>query len=148
MSPLTTSTHTASRGTPSTEAAAGGLAPPVLDAASLAALHQLDPTGANRLVPRVMTTYRASLARLLGQLTLARERDDAASLRLVTHTLKSSSASVGALALSGLCSKAEQAVRDGRLQEVPPLLDQLESEAVLVDAAVLQLLSDPSTIAR
>jgi HPt (histidine-containing phosphotransfer) domain-containing protein len=120
----------------------------VLDAEALACLHQLDPNGANRLVPRVMTTYRSSLARLLGQLTLARERDDAASLRLVTHTLKSSSASVGALALSALCATAEQAVRDGRMGLLPPLLDQLESEAVWVDAAVLQLLSDLSMSAR
>ena len=148
MSPLTTSTPTAPRGTQSAEAAAGGLAVALLDAASLAALHQLDPSGANLLVPRVMTLYRSSLARLLGQLTLARERDDVAALRLVTHTLKSSSASVGALALSVLCAQAERAVRDGRLQDLPPLLDQLESEAVRVDAAVLQLLCDPSTNAR
>lgn len=120
----------------------------VLDAQALAALHQLDPTGANRLVLRVMTIYRSSLARLLGQLTLARERDDAASLRLVTHTLKSSSASVGALALSALCATAEQAVRDGRMGDLPRLLDQLETESVRVDAAVLQLLSDLSTNAR
>jgi hypothetical protein len=120
----------------------------VLDAPSLAALHQLDPTGANHLVSRVMTTYRSSLARLLAQMTLARERDDAASLRLVTHTLKSSSASVGALVLSALCSQAERAVRDDRLDDLPPLLDQLVTEAARVDAAVLQLLSDPSTIAR
>ena len=120
----------------------------VLDAQALAALHQLDPTGANRLVLRVMTIYRSSLARLLGQLTLARERGDAASLRLVTHTLKSSSASVGALALSALCATAEQAVRDGRMGDLPRLLDQLETESVRVDAAVLQLLSDLSTNAR
>ena len=148
MSPLTTSTPIAPQGPQSAEAATDGLAVALLDAASLAALHQLDPTGANLLVPRVMTIYRSSLARLLGQLTLARERDDVAALRLVTHTLKSSSASVGALALSVLCAQAEQAVRDGRLQDLPPLLDQLESEAVRVDAAVLQLLSDPSTNAR
>ena len=148
MSPLTTSTSIAPQGPQTAEAATGGLAVALLDAASLAALHQLDPTGANRLVPRVMTIYRSSLARLLGQLTLARERDDVAALRLVTHTLKSCSASVGALALSALCAQAEQAVRGGRLHDLPPLLDQLESEATRVDVAVLQLLSDPSTNAR
>jgi histidine phosphotransfer protein HptB len=145
MSPMPTPTAIASPGIDRADAAAGGQTTPVLDAASVAALHQLDPTGANRLVPRVLTTYRSSLDRLLGQLTLARAREDAASLRLVTHTLKSSSASVGALALSALCAKAEQAVRDGRLDSLPLLLDQLEVESARVDAAVLQLLSDPST---
>jgi HPt (histidine-containing phosphotransfer) domain-containing protein len=148
MSQLSTPTNMATLGTTTIDGSAELPSTPVLDAQALAALRQLDPSGTNRLVPRVMTTYRSSLARLLGQLTLARERDDADSLRLVTHTLKSSSASVGALALSVLCAAAEQAVRDGRLQGLPQLLDQLMAEAVRVDAAVLQLLSDPPTNAR
>jgi HPt (histidine-containing phosphotransfer) domain-containing protein len=114
---------------------------PVLDAQALAQLAQLDPGGHSRLLQRVMTTYRSSLARLMAQLATARDQTDAATLRLVTHTLKSSSASVGALALSALCGAAEQAVRDGRLDGLPPLLDQLEAEAVRVDAAVLEMLS-------
>lgn len=151
MSPLPTPTPIATivpSRTESAEGTAASAGTAVLDAASVAALHQLDPSGASRLVQRVMATYRSSLARMLGELTLARRHNDAASLRLVTHTLKSSSASVGALALSALCAKAEQSVRDGRLDDLPALLDQLEVEAVRVDAAVLQLLSVPPTNAR
>ena len=122
--------------------------PHALDADALAALHQLDPSGANQLVRRVMTTYRSSLVRLLAQLTQARAQTDLASLRLATHTLRSSSASVGALSLSTICGAAEQAVRDGRLDGLHPLLDQLEAEAALVDAAVVQLLAVPSTPPR
>jgi len=96
-------------------------------------------------VQRVLSTYRGSLARLLSQLAQARAQSDLAALRLVTHTLKSSSASVGALSLSGLCSAAEQAVRDGDLDALPALLDRLEAEAVRVDAAVSQLLSTQPT---
>ena len=112
----------------------------VLDARALAALAQLDPTGAHQLVRRVLTTYRSSLARLLAQLVAARRPFDAATLRLVAHTLKSSSASVGALYLSVLCGQAEQALRDGRLNDLPPLLDDLEVQAVRADAAARQLL--------
>jgi len=117
----------------------------VLDAQALANLSQLDPHGTSRLVQRVLSTYRGSLARLLSQLAQARAQSDLAALRLVTHTLKSSSASVGALSLSGLCSAAEQAVRDGDLDALPALLDRLEAEAVRVDAAVSQLLSTQPT---
>ena len=145
---MTTLTSIASQGSQSAEATVAGQAALLLDAQAVAALHQLDPTGANRLVQRVMTTYRSSLNRLLGELTLARARNDVASMRMVTHTLKSSSASVGALALSALCSDAEQAVRVGSLALLPALLDQLEVEAVRVDSAVLQLLADPLTNAR
>lgn len=114
----------------------------VLDPQALANLAQLDPAGTSRLMQRVFSTYRVSLARLLGQMAQARQVDDKATLRLVTHTLKSSSASVGALTLSALCSAAEQAVREGRLDSLSPMLDSLEAEAARVDAAVLQLLSD------
>lgn len=123
-----------------------GLVPPaqaarhLLDAQALASLAQLDPTGANQLLPRVLSTYRSSLARLMGQLVAARNPFQPDTVKLVTHTLKSSSASVGALGLSALCNQAEQALRDARLDDLPAILDTLEIEAGHVDAAVHQLL--------
>lgn len=113
----------------------------VLDMQSLDNLRQLDPTGANQLLPRVMKTYRTSLARLLAQLATAREQGDTGSVRLVAHTLKSSSASVGALNLAAVCGLTEQAARDGQLEVLGPLLDQLVSEAANVDNAVNQLIA-------
>lgn len=115
--------------------------PPPLDARTLGQLDQLDPTGANRLVPRVLTAYRDSLARLRGQIANARDADDLASARLAAHTLKSSSASVGALVLSALCAQAEQAVREGQTLLLWAVLDKLEREAQRVDAAVQHLLA-------
>ena len=113
----------------------------VLDAQALANLAQLDPTGASKLLPRVLTAYRGSLARLLPQLAVARSPVDAGTLKLVAHTLKSSSASVGALDLSALCGAAELALRENRLDDLPCILDELMVEAAGIDAAVLQLLS-------
>jgi HPt (histidine-containing phosphotransfer) domain-containing protein len=114
---------------------------PVLDAQALANLAQLDPGGVNKLLPRVLTTYRSSTARLLGQLVAARLSFDVGSLQLVVHTLKSSSASIGALTLAALCATAEQALREGRLEGLTSLLDDLETESARVDTAVHQLLS-------
>ena len=112
----------------------------LLDAHALASLAQLDPTGANQLLPRVLSAYRSSLARLMGQLVAARSPFQPDTVKLVTHTLKSSSASVGALGLSSLCGQAEQALRDARLDDLPAILDTLEIEAGHVAAAVHQLL--------
>lgn len=117
-------------------------APTVLDAHALTELAQLDPTGANRLVQRVLSTYIMSLARLMGQLTEARRQDDLATIRLVAHTLKSSSASVGALLLSSMCAAAELAVRNDQPAALPALLDRLQAEAARVDTAVRQKLSE------
>ena len=119
----------------------GAAAPCLLDEHALANLAQLDPTGAGKLVSRVMVTYRSSLARLMAQLVAARQPFDPATLKLVTHTLKSSSASVGALVFSAQCGAIEQALRDDQLDGLQPLLDVLVVEAERVDAAVLQLLS-------
>ncbi len=113
----------------------------VLDAAALGVLTGLDPSGANRLLLRVMGTYRESLARLLSQLTRARSGSDAAAAHLVVHTLKSSSSNVGALVLAELCAAAEKALREGRDDELPALLDRLRAEAARVDIAVAQLIA-------
>ena len=108
-------------------AAAGALgpgrvdAPPLgLDAESLARLTLLDPSGENRLLERVLKAYQASAARLLPQLAAAQLSGDRNAIRLVAHTLKSSSASIGALALSQRCAQIEAATREGANRDQSP----------------------------
>jgi HPt (histidine-containing phosphotransfer) domain-containing protein len=113
----------------------------VLDPQALAALQRLDPSGQAKLLTRVFDTYRASLARLLTQLDDAQRRADAAGMRLAVHTLKSSSASVGALDLSRLCADAERALREGRLDALATGLERLRTEARRVDLAAARLLA-------
>lgn len=115
--------------------------PAVLDAQALAGLTMLDPTGANRLVQRVLSTYNTSLARLLQQIDDGQQRSDSAAVRLAAHTLKSSSASIGALDLSRLCAAAEQAIRDGNLDAVPSIVQGLQAEARRVALAVQAMLA-------
>jgi HPt (histidine-containing phosphotransfer) domain-containing protein len=86
-------------------------APAVLDPAALARLAELDPTGQSRLLERVLLAFQTSAARLRPQFDAARRSDDRAAIRLVAHTLKSSSASIGALELSQLCAQVETAIR-------------------------------------
>lgn len=114
--------------------------PVVLDAQALALLEQLDPSGSSQLFVRVMNTYRKSLARLVGQLVAARQPFDPDAMRLAAHTLKSSSGSVGAQDLARLCGLAEAALREGRFEALPTLLDDLLAEAERVEIAVTQLL--------
>lgn len=108
----------------------------VLDAEALARLAELDPTGAAGLVDRVLLTYRVSLQRLLGQLQQARIAADLQSQRHVAHTLKSSSASVGALALAALCAEVERILRDGPVDGLEPHLDAMHREGARVLAAL------------
>lgn len=84
----------------------------VLDAAALARLRELDPTGQSDLVARVLKAYQSSAARLMPQLESARLAGHRAEVQLVAHTLKSSSASIGALRLSVLCAQVEALIRN------------------------------------
>ena len=109
---------------------------PVLDAACMAELRALDPDGKAQLVKRVLATYQASLAKLVGQLQLARAEGAWDQVSRVAHTLKSSSASIGALALSGLCADIERLLRAGDSTSALPLLEKFQAEVVRVDDAV------------
>ena len=114
----------------------GTAAKPVLDAASMAELRALDPDGKAQLVKRVLATYLASLAKLVEQLRVARAHGEWDQVSRVAHTLKSSSASIGALALSAQCADIERLLRAGDSDAVIPLLDQFHAEVQRVDAAV------------
>jgi signal transduction histidine kinase/CheY-like chemotaxis protein len=112
----------------------------VLDAEALARLRELDPGGQNQLLGRVLRTFLSSLDRLLPQMVDARRSDDVAGIRHVAHTLKSSSASIGALRLSQLCAAVEKAARQAQEALLPPLLDEMEVEVERVREALKQML--------
>lgn len=111
-------------------------APGLLDAQALARLQELDPGGKSGLLARVLATYTQSLQRLLEQWRSARAGADAQGLRHVAHTLKSSSASVGALKLSALCADIERRLREGPTQGLDAEFDGLADEGERVLAAL------------
>ena len=113
---------------------------PVLDAASLQRLHELDPQGTSRVVERVLRAFEASLARLLPQARQALVCGDHETVRHVVHTLKSSSASVGALELSRCCSEIENRLRAQQAEGLGSLLGGLDAEGARVLQAVRGLL--------
>ncbi len=125
------------------------IAPPLpveaaeLDEGALQRLHELDPDGSNRVVERVLQAFDASLLRLLPQGDQALARLDSEALRHVVHTLKSSSASVGALELSRRCNDIESRLRDAGLEGVDRLWAGLHHEGRRVLAAVQSMLSCP-----
>ena len=115
---------------------AGTTGRPALDAAAMAELRALDPDGKAQLVKRVLVTYQGSLARLVEQLAQARAANAWDQVSRVAHTLKSSSASIGALELSAVCADIERLLRAGEEAAVPPLLDRFRTEVGRVELAV------------
>lgn len=113
-----------------------------LDAQALARLRELDPDGRSGVVTRVMRAFEASMVRQMAQLIEARDAGDTAAIGHLAHTLKSSSASLGALALSAQCAEVEQKVRAGETADLALQLEQLLLQAQGALAAVRAMLRD------
>lgn len=114
----------------------------LLDPEAIRRLRELDPSGGNKLLERVVAAFSTSLDRLLPDIARARQTDppDLAIVRHVSHTLKSSSASLGALALSARCADIEAMARDGRSDGLPEQLDAMLQDIQQVRAALAALL--------
>ena len=112
-----------------TVGAGGSAGLDMLDTVALNRLRELDPGGHSGLLNRVLRTYTLSLDRFVVQWQASRAAGDATTMRTMAHTLKSSSASVGALDLSTLCADVEARLRDEPLQGVEAQVDAVAAEA-------------------
>ena len=119
--------------------------PTVLDADALARLRDLDPSGKTHLLERVLKAFESSSGRLAVQFKDARARGDLQGIRHVVHTLKSSSASIGALALARICAEIESSIRTEPAADLASALDTMDRELDAVLQAVTRMLSSPGT---
>ena len=111
-----------------------------LDPEALARLTELDPKGENKLLERVLRAFQSSAARLMPQLEAARLSGDRATVQLVAHTLKSSSASIGALELSQVCAQVEGLIRAESAGDLDPLLHTMRGALDAALGAIQRLL--------
>lgn len=105
---------------------------------SLAALRALDPGNGNGFVLRVLTAYLSSLDRYLADLHTAQQGGDARTVKLVAHSLKSSSHHVGAIGFAEACAALERSLGTAGLEDpaVQGLLAQVLAQAPQVRTAV------------
>ena len=89
----------------------------VLDAAALERIIDMERRGATNLMSRLADTYIDSAGRLMAAAERALADHDAAGLRQAAHTLKSSSANLGARELAQRCAALELLARNGDLDE-------------------------------
>ncbi len=108
----------------------------VLDAGALERLRELDPHGENRLMERVVSAFESSIGRLMPQLQDALRANELSGVRHVAHTLKSSSASIGALKLSKMCSEVETRARQEEADGMDERIAQLQAEVDVVRVAL------------
>jgi signal transduction histidine kinase/CheY-like chemotaxis protein/HPt (histidine-containing phosphotransfer) domain-containing protein len=113
-------------------------APAPLDASVLDSLRALQREDAPSVVERVVAAYLEHGPTQLAEAREALERRDHATLRRAAHTLKSSSANVGALRLSSLCRELEARAREAMPEDDDPV-SPIEVEFTRVREALLTL---------
>ncbi|TDM04892.1 MAG: hypothetical protein C4K60_20875 [Ideonella sp. MAG2] len=116
----------------------------VLDAASLSQLRSLDPTGGDLFLRKVLETYLRSLDKQVAAATNAYAAGHHDELSRAAHSLKSASASVGALKFSRLCERIEHAIRRQELAGLAADMSEFNAESVRVRAAAAGLLGPAS----
>ncbi|MDG4551691.1 MAG: response regulator [Candidatus Contendobacter sp.] len=101
-------------------------APPVLARSALDQIRALQRPGGSDLLSKIIDLYLESAPKLLEKAREAVAAADGEALRQATHSLKSSSANLGATQLAAVCKELEQRGREQRLTDIAELLRELE----------------------
>ena len=99
-----------------------------IDHKALDAIRALQRPGKPDLLGRIVALFESETPKAIETMQQALDAGDAATLRDAAHTLKSSSAYLGAVALSARCRELERAAREGNLPACVGLADGLEDD--------------------
>jgi signal transduction histidine kinase/CheY-like chemotaxis protein len=99
-----------------------------LDHSAIEAVRQLDPDGQDRLLSRLIALYRDDSSQLLADMENALKVGDTENVARAAHTLKSSSANLGATNVAAIARQIEHAARGGDISELPASMTKLRAQ--------------------
>jgi CheY-like chemotaxis protein len=117
--------------------------PEVLDPKALEQLRATLGKQADRMLPDLIEGFYQDADRLLRQARQALAQGQADELRRASHTLKSTSATFGAMALSAMARELEQSARDGRLEGAAGQIARAEAEFARAKTALETMRHEP-----
>jgi two-component system, sensor histidine kinase and response regulator len=98
------------------------------------ALTRLERFGGIRLLDEMIALFLENARARLTAAAVGLDEGDFSAIENAMHSLKSSSAQLGALGLSRLCEQAETIARGGTLTGIAGLLDECREELARVSA--------------
>jgi HPt (histidine-containing phosphotransfer) domain-containing protein len=117
----------------------------ILDPAPLNQIRALQRPGAPSLLAKVIGVYLDNSPTLMQRLREAVAQGDAVALREAAHSLKSSSANLGAAPLATLCKELEQRGREQRIEGTAALLAEVQTQYSRVREALILALENDHT---
>ena len=96
------------------------------------ALTRLERFGGTKLLDEMIALFLENARARLSAATAGLDAHDAEAIETAMHSLKSSSAQLGALRLSRLCQQAETIARDGTPTGIAGVLDECRDELARV----------------
>jgi signal transduction histidine kinase/DNA-binding response OmpR family regulator len=117
-----------------------------LDHSAIEAVRQLDPDGNDRLLSRLIALYRDDSSQLLADIDNGMKLGDAEAVARAAHTLKSSSANLGATNVAAIARKIETSARQGDIAGLPATMTQLRAQRT-VALSELEALDNAAKVA-
>ena len=99
-----------------------------LDHSAIEAVRQLDPDGQDRLLARLIALYRDDSSQLLADIDNGMKASDAEAIARAAHTLKSSSANLGATNVAAIARQIESSARNGDLNDMMSSITKLRAQ--------------------
>jgi CheY-like chemotaxis protein len=117
-----------------------------LDNSALDAVRQLDPDGSDRLLSRLIALYRDASSQLLADIDNGLKAGDAEAIARAAHTLKSSSANLGATNVAAIARQIETAARGGEIAGLVSAVTRLKAQRT-VALSELEALDNAAEVA-
>ncbi len=125
----------------SVEIAAKANDAPVLNPVLLDQIRSLDASGGDELINKIMCSYLESADNYIQKLEDAIMNEDTDSISRLAHTLKSSSANIGAETLSDIFKQFEVYGREGELANAKAMQENLLQHYQQVLAEIRKILN-------
>ena len=109
---------------------------PVLEQETLERIRALQRPGKPNVLSKIINLYLENSPGLIETVRKSVEQGDGAALCEAAHSLKSSSANLGAVSMAAVCKKLEDMGRDGRTDAAKALIGRIESEYKSVSTAL------------
>ncbi|MCK5544075.1 MAG: response regulator [Desulfobulbaceae bacterium] len=110
---------------------------PVLEQEILERIRVLQRPGKPNVLGKIINLYLENSSGLITTVLKSVEQGDGAALCEAAHSLKSSSANLGAVSMAAVCKKLEDMGREGRTDAAKALIGRIESEYKSVSAALV-----------